>query len=176
MAATGSTLLRKGVARTKGRRGKAKAPVETETEEKVAKRINGPSLKMGRRTVAPAAKAEASRARKAKTAVLETPKCARCTSEESAKPVRVAREDTILHAVSFNEVSARRDEIAFSRTTNPTQRQQKEVTTTKATHQTTKDQRKIRVKSDVAEAKAGATIVSAVRRRETRRSVFRAPG
>ena len=164
MAATGSIPPRKVAARIKGRR------------EKAIRRTNDPSLKMGRRTVAQAARAEASRAKEAKTAVLETLRCARCISGESAKPVKVAREDTTLHAVSFNEVSARRDVIAFSRTTNPMHRQQKEATTTKVTHRTTKDQRKIRAKSDVAEAKAGATIVSAVRRPEARRSAFRAPG
>ena len=176
MAATGSIPLRKVAARTKVRRGKVKAPVETETEEKATKRTNDPSLKMGRRTVAQAAKAEASRAKEAKTAVLETLRCARCISGESAKPVKVAREDTTLHAVSFNEVIAQRDVIAFSRITNPTQQQRREVTMTKATHRTTKNRRKVRVKSDVAEAKAGATTVSAVKHQEARQSAFRAPG
>ena len=178
MEVTGSTPLRKVVIRTKARRGKAKAPVETETGEKATttRRINDPSQKMGKRTVAQAVKAEASHVTKAQTAVQEPPRCVNCISKESAKPGKVAQEDTTHLAVSFNAVTARRGAIASSLTISLTQRQQREVTMTKATHRATIGLKGIKVRSDVAEVKAGATTVNAARRQEARRSAFHAPG
>ena len=176
--ATGSIPLRKVVVKVKARRGKAIAPVETETGEKVTttRRINDPSQKMAKRTVAQAVRAEASRATKVPTAVQEQPRCASYISKESAKPGKVALEDITHLAVSFNVVTARRGAIASSLTTSPTQRQRREVTMTKATHRATKDQKGIRVRSAVVEVKAGATKGNAARRQEVRRSVSHAPG